>query len=159
MSDSWTFWFLSAIWSLQQLSPCVPVPVMWMWYSSLKILLQTGSLTFTWFVDIPGRFISRSPMKWGNSQSWNTHMVSLACDCDNVASAVEKWTHLNNHIRPDKCPPCIVLYCMLNTSLNFLILADIKSLWSLTVHWLQVKHVESCCRLWTTLCLQACWVY
>lgn len=44
-----------------------------MWYSSLKIRLQTGSLTFTWVVDIPGRFISRSPMKWGNSQSWNTN--------------------------------------------------------------------------------------
>lgn len=45
------------------------VPVIWMWYSSLKMRLQTGSLTFTCVVDIPGRFISRSPMKWGNSQS------------------------------------------------------------------------------------------
>lgn len=48
------------------------VPVMWMWYSSLKILLQTGTLNLTWVVGIPGRFMSRSPIKCGNSQSWKT---------------------------------------------------------------------------------------
>lgn len=48
----------------------IGAPVMCIWYSSLKILLQTGSLNFSWVVDRPGRFMSRSPMKWGNSQSW-----------------------------------------------------------------------------------------
>lgn len=43
--------------------------------------------------------------------------------------------------------------------IDFLILADIKSLRSLTMHRLEVKHGESCCRLWTALCLQACGVY
>jgi len=43
--------------------PRRPVPVMWTWYSSLKMLVQTGSLTLICAVDIPGRFTSRSPMK------------------------------------------------------------------------------------------------
>lgn len=37
---------------------------------------------------------------------------------------------------------------------DFLILADIKSQRSLTMHRLEVQHGESCCRLWTALCLQ-----
>lgn len=39
-------------------------------------------------------------------------------------------------------------------STDFLILADIKSLRSLTMHRLEVKHGESCYRLWSALCLQ-----
>lgn len=48
---------------------------------------------------------------------------------------------------------CIMLYRRWTTRLNSLVLADIKSRWSLFIHRLEVKHCAGCCTLHTTLCV------
>lgn len=90
---------------------------MWRWYSSLKMLLQTGSLTLTWVVDIPGRLRSRSPMKWGNSQSWKVKRNgSFKFSCD-----VAVWADLNDTLTMTNVGRVLRLIgcCTLGRSLSY----------------------------------------